>query len=294
VLKRRSFLHAGAGFIAAQFDTLASDRSVKRYRADATVTFLGIPIFSRAGVGSATIAVERKPGALALLFQAGSLPDRTRGLNRLGYIEETVTERGSDAVESSYFGFITASGEESLEQAKAALGGTGKDAVVYTAVEGSANARTASFDLFQMKLPPSYDFSKCDDVVRRVRESIARKEIAPARRESTSAETARTFLYALRQAMLSAQPKAAVAFLYNGKRYRLESQVSADRKAGEQFAAKKLIASPDSIRRLNGTIQNVATRDKTSFRLWFEQGRELPVRFEYKAKSYLNLAFEQA
>jgi hypothetical protein len=44
--------------------------------------------------------------------------------------------------------------------------------------------------------------------------------------------------------------------------------------------------------RLNGSIQNLATRAKTPFRLWFEPGREMPLRFEYRAKSYLNLIFE--
>lgn len=288
---RRHFLLAFASLLAP---TSARSSTLRKYRVDATVTFLGIPIFSRSDVGSCDIAVERRENTVVLRFQAGSTPSRTRGLNRLGYIQEVVTEKGAEAAESTYFGFMTASGEESLDQAKAALGGNGKDAVVYTAVEGSATTRSTSYNLFSMKLPPSYDFTKCEEVVKRVRESIGRKEIPATRQETASAETARTFLYAVRLAMVNGQSKTSVPFLYNGKRYKLDSESVEDRKMAQQFASRKLTGSPDRVLRLNGAIQNVATRDKTTFRLWYEQGSETPIRFEYKAKSYLNLAFEQA
>lgn len=287
-----------AGSIAAAYRARLSEGPSGRYRADATVTFLGLSIFSRAGVGSGTVAIERGGGVenaqvVGLRFTAGSAPDRTRGLNRLGYIQEYVVERSTGIVESTYFGFMTSSKEESFDQAKAALGATSKDSVPYTAVEGSATSGASAYRLYDMLLPAAYNYTRCDEVVRHVRDALAKRQINPSRQESTGTETARTFLYAVRGAMQSAETKIAQPFLYNGKHYRLEVQKSADLKMGQQFASHKLTKAPDRVFRINGTIQNVATGDKTPFKVWYEQGLELPLRFEYKPRTFLNLAFEQ-
>ena len=268
-----------------------------KYRADATVSFLGINILSRSGVGSASIKIDESSAAqeartIALWFAAGSAPERARGLNRLGYIHEVVVERGANVLESAYFGFITSSTEENLDQAKAALGANANDAVPYTAVEGSAAGTNCAYRLYQMKLPSAYNFSRYEDVIGQVKGLLARNEIPPSKVEKAASETPRTFLYAVREAMRSEQQRMNAPFLYNGKRYKLDVQKSADAKMGQQFVARRVTAKADRVMRVNGTIQNLANGSKTPFKLWFEPGRELPLRFEYKAKSYLNLAFE--
>lgn len=283
--------------IAATWAPKPGQKQSAKYRCDAAVTFLGINIFSRSGVGTADIKIDDSVAAqdartVALWFAAGSAPDRARGLNRLGYIHEVVVERGSTVVESAYFGFMTSSTEESLDQAKAALGGTGKDAIPYTAVEGSAAGANCAYRLYQMKLPGSYNFAKYEDVIRQVKGLLARNEIEPSKEETAASETARTFLYAVRGAMRSQQQRISTPFLYNGKRYKLDVEKSADGKMGQQFAKRKVTADASRVVKLNGTIQNLANGSKTPFKLWCEPGRELPLRFEYKAKSYLNLAFE--
>lgn len=307
MFSRRELLALFAGALSAEvspLDRIATTWSPKsilnqsaNYRADATVTFLGIPIFSREGVGTATIRIDESTAAqdakaIALWFAAGSAPERTRGLNRLGYIQEVVVERGPSLVESAYFGFITSSKEESFDQAKAALGANAKDSVPYTAVEGRAAGKDCSYRLYEMLLPARYDFAKHGEVIREVKTLLAKNEIQPARKESAAVETPRTFLYAVRESMRSTQLRITAPFLYNGKRYRLDVQKSTDMKMGQQFASKKMTAAANKVMRVNGTIQNIATGDKTPFKLWFEQGRELPLRFEYKARSFLSLAFE--
>jgi hypothetical protein len=87
--------------------------------------------------------------------------------------------------------------------------------------------------------------------------------------------------------------KTAEPFLYNGRRYRLHVQKSTDAKMERQFLSRKTTSAADRIIRINGTIQNVATGKRTSFRLWYEKERDLPLRFEYKPRSFLNLAFER-
>ena len=58
----------------------SSDSVLKRYRADAVILLLGIPVYKRAGVGSGQVAVEETgEGAQArrtLFFAAGSDPKR--------------------------------------------------------------------------------------------------------------------------------------------------------------------------------------------------------------------------
>ena len=272
----------------------------RRYRADATVTFLGLTIFSRAGVGAGSVRLDQSDNtdgtrSVALRFMAGSAPDRTRGLNRLGYIQEVVVERNALPVESAYFGFITSSPEKSLDQAKGALGPTGKDAVPYAAVEGAASQKSATYTLYNTLLPSKYTYVQCEDVVGRVRQALAKGEIQPARSERTppaSDSSPRTFLYAVRQAMAAGGNRVSAPFLYNGKHYLLEADKQADTRMGEQFASRKIPITPAKIMRLNGSIRNIATRESTPFKLWFEQQQDLPIRFEYKPRSFLNLAFE--
>jgi hypothetical protein len=269
----------------------------RRYRADATVSFLGITIFSREGVGAGTVRVEKGETAegtstVALRFTAGSTPERARGLNRLGYIQELVVERDAKPVESAYFGFITSSPEKSLDQAKGALGPAGKDAVPYAAVEGGASQKVSSYTLYNTLLPSAYTYVQCESVVARVRQSLAKDEIKPSRSETVQSASPQTFLYAVRQAIGSADARMSAPFLYNGKQYRLDAEKSQDVKAGQQFAQRKLPVRADRVSKLTGSIHNVATRENTSFRLWFQLGQDLPIRFEYKPRSFLNLAFE--
>ena len=283
--------------IAATWAPKSMQQQSAKYRCDANASFLGISVFSRSGVGTADIRIDESAAAqdaraVALWFAAGSAPERARGLNRLGYFHEVVVERGPAVVESAYFGLMTSSTEESLDDAKAALGANGKDGVAYTAVEGSAAGTSCAYRLYQMKLPSAYNFSKYEDVIRQVKGVLARNEIQPSRKETAASETAQTFLYAVREAMRSQQQRIAAPFLFNGKRYKLEVERSADSKMGQQFVTRKVTANGARVMRLNGSIQNLATGSKTPFKLWCEPGRELPLRFEYKAKSYLSLAFE--
>jgi hypothetical protein len=254
--------------------------STALYRADCQVSFLGVPVFSRANVGSAHIEVKETPGSVALTFQAGSLPERARGLNRLGFIQEFVTQKDG-GLHSAYFGFITSSPEKNLEQAKAALEPTGEGAVAYMAVEGSATAARSHYDLYQLELPSAWNYSRCTEVVGKVREFLAKKTLKPARSEA-SAEvlSPRTFLFAVREAMRSSDTIIRSAFLYNGKSYRLQVEKTKDKKQGGAM-------------RLNGNVQNAKTGEKTPFRLWFHEGSDLPTRFEYRPRGYLNLTFER-
>ena len=95
---------------------------VRKYRADAVVTLLGMPVFARKGVGAAFAAIraaaEGERRLIALRFAGGSHPERTHGLLYDGSLEEIIVEHASTPERGSYFGFVTSSKDESYEQAK--------------------------------------------------------------------------------------------------------------------------------------------------------------------------------
>lgn len=270
--------------IAAAYPANAVETRTRHYRADCQVSFLGVTVFSRTHVGSANIDVREGAAAnhartIGLTFQAGSLPDRARGLNRLGFIEEFVVEQKDGAIESAYFGFMTSSTEKNMEQAHAALGPGGTEEVPYTAVEGAATQTKSQYELYQMTFPSDWNYSRCTEIVGEVRQTLAKKALKPARAESAAKGLPpRTFLYVVREAMRSKQSQIRSAFLYNGTGFRLDVEKAHDSKKG--------------LMRLNGAIVNAKTGSKVPFRLWFEEGGHLPLRFEYRPRPYLNLVFE--
>ena len=97
----------------------------RTYRADAIILVLGITIFRRAGVGGGQASLEETGEGASLrrtlFFAAGSDPKHAHGLNRLGWIREVVLGPASTPSESTYFGVLTSSPEESLEHARKAV-----------------------------------------------------------------------------------------------------------------------------------------------------------------------------
>jgi hypothetical protein len=83
----------------------------------------------------------------------------------------------------------------------------------------------------------------------------------------------------VRQALLNPAVKTEGSLVYNGKLFTLETEKQPD--AG--------------LTRLNGTLHETATGQKSTFRLWYEKDSEsfLPVKIEYRAKSFLKLIFEK-
>jgi hypothetical protein len=63
---------------------------------------------------------------------------------------------------------------------------------------------------------------------------------------------------------------------------------------GKRFQERSLAAAADRVTRLNGDMINLEERSSSEFILWFERGAgpALPIRFEYRARAFLHLAFE--
>ncbi len=123
---RRRLMAESAPLQVDRIVPLAADAKVRRlgryYRADAVILLLSMPLFRRAAVGSGLAFFEEtlhgRTRRLALLFSGGSFPERTRGLNKVGSIREIVLERDGIPRDAAYFGVMTSSTEESLDQAR--------------------------------------------------------------------------------------------------------------------------------------------------------------------------------
>ena len=279
-------------------ETLRQTQTLQRhYRADATIYLFSVPILRRSNVGSGTVALgearEANRRRTSLRFAAGSLPERARGLNRLGYLHEVVIEEDDELREAAYFGFITASPEDSLTDAKKALGSTGKGDLPYTIIDASVTANKSRSSVAHLLFPPKYNWSDIGTLVGAARQHAHSADAAW--RESNWPDGAQSFLYVLANAMRAGDGKSVSQYVYGEKRYQLTVEKSKDTVQGRYFQQAGLTKSADSIRLCKGEILNRSSGQKTPFQVWVEDGAadaRMPLRIEFQPKSYLRLSFE--
>jgi len=264
----------------------------RRYRVDAQVVLFSVPLVRRSGVGAGTAAwresSEEDGTTRVLEFAAYSLPDRAAGLNRLGFIQERIRLAKTGMAEATYFGLMTASAEESAEEARKALHSKASQ-VAYTAVD--AHIQSHSMDTATAHFTASSTLSPGH---RTQLEQMARQALAATPHKSVGLSlddaTPPPFLQALAQ--LLRQPNVGEGhYIYNECLYRLWLRRTADVKASEHFRASGLASGP--VIAITGALQHAGGR-QIDFRLWVEESaaHPVPLRIEYQPKSYLRLAFE--
>jgi hypothetical protein len=254
----------------------------QRYRANAVILFCGVQIFSRSGVGGGYAVVEELHSGgntqVALQFAGGSWPDKAHGVNRLGFIQENVTEKSNgEPIDARYFGFMTSSAEKNFDQARQSFIETGSKPVPYTAIQGASRGGRFPSTLYRMFLPNSLSWADCPNLIRDIRATIDTSSGTP--QPPVAYRSPNTFLNSVRQALLNTGLKTEGSLVYNGKLFTLETEKQPD--AG--------------LTRLNGALHEIATGQRSTFRLWYEKDSDsyLPVRIEYRAKSFLKLIFEK-
>lgn len=252
----------------------------REYRADASVTLLGVTILRRPNVGGGFIHFEEAQSdasrRTAITFKAGSLPSRARGLNRLGFIQEICVEEQSKLIEAAYFGFMTSSPEESFADAKNALEQQNREGLRYTAIDGvnkSGQARNASH---HWVFPANYDWSRREELIAA---ALERTRAAEAQWTNVDAngQTPETFLHAVLSAYRALSQRSEASYVFGKQRYKLSTEK---------------ISETNGVIRLKGEIVNAATAKKTNFVIWFEADSTLPFRIEFQPRSYLRLSFE--
>jgi hypothetical protein len=285
-----------------QDHTVEPDSASHRcYRAHAYIHLFALPIFSRQDVGGGYAVVEHgmvgEQAMVGLQFAGGSSGERAHGLNRVGLIQEAVIEQHGSCTEAAYFGFMVSSSEKSLDQGRKSLQTNTQGSIPYTAATGSGRVGRFRCAVSHLAVPAQFNWKNFAELTREMRTLIGTATDTTNFDVSLGSGTAHpdTFLYSVRKAVLSPQPKMSNSIVYNGKRYLLTTEKQADRRFGLQLQARGVTHKADSIWRLNGTTTEAQTRQATTFEIWYEQGDRsgLPVRIEFYPKSFLKLVFEQ-
>ncbi|MGB6946010.1 MAG: hypothetical protein WBE37_26660 [Bryobacteraceae bacterium] len=246
----------------------------RRYRMDAAILLLGAPLFSRRAAGGAYASVEisgnQGSTATALQFAAGSSPARAHGLNRFGILREAVVER-TDGTELSFAGLMTRSGEETFEQGRKALLSRVRAAEGVVA-RGTTAGSTIQTWIDNIALSPDCDWSNVNQTLG---DALRRQPSEPPR--EISSESAATFLHAMREAALCGEAVQHRKFTHAGKFYWLETR-----------------RQPEHPLELIGTIHDLNGARRAEFRTAYTAGDEsgIPMRIEYRPRSFLRLTFE--
>jgi hypothetical protein len=267
MFSRRSFLGLALGVFGAP------SSGSRWYRVHATVEILSVPLVSKDNVGGAWFAVEQSvsgPSRTTVLrFSGGSWPERLRGFNRFGMTQEVVREEGAAIVESAYLSFMTSSAEKSIEQARKAFEDPSR-ALSITVAHGNATRSGYSSALDRLTASARYTWSNAAQLLEEIRGRVSPAEEVSLGTESASAFP--TFLYAVRAAVLAGAETGRCTFIHNAKLYCLRTRWK------EQ--------------ELTGWIAEEESSREFEFRVRFDSRRELPVRIEFRPKSFLRLVFE--
>lgn len=253
----------------------------RRYRLDATILLLGAPLFTRKAAGGAyasvEIARETTCTATALQFAAGSDPARAHGLNRFGILREAVVERepASAPTDLAFAGMMTRAREESFEQARQALrpaehGAEGVMARGRTTM--SDHGPTLETWVENIDLAPDCIWSNLNDTLSEALREAPRNPPRPS-----MPATACTFLHAMRNAALCADPIFRRQFMHTGKLYWLETR-----------------RHPGHPLELAGAIHDLHGARCAEFRTTYadRDPSGIPIRIEYRPRSFLRLTFE--
>lgn len=253
---------------------------LRRYRVHATITLLGVPLFSKENVGGACAMVEQSVSASSrvssIQFSSGSWPERLKGFNRFGMAQEAVREEDGSIVESAYLSFMTSSAEKNLDQAKQSF--TQQAAMQQISVaHGRARRSGYASALDHLTVPARSTWADCPRLMVEMRDRLsALKEAVPNKNQGSAYQP---FLHTVRSAMTANSPAAESLFVHNAKLYRLRTRTS-------PISEGVLMV---------GKIAESGANQESEFRVWFDprDASGLPLRFEFRPKSFLHLVYEQ-
>lgn len=274
---RRSILRLLAG--ASLLPTVRAEQPAEeiRYRADVQVLVFGVSILHRQNVGGGTAAWRESDSGRVLEFGGYSSPERAAGVNRVGFLSETARPG-----ECSYFGLMSASPEDSAEEARTALHSTQKEQT-YTAIDGRISSQAIETAIVHFTAPVCVSEERSQELRARARRALASAE--PVAGPPLPGPPEPSFLQALAE-LLRRPDTNDGRYIYSGRRYRMHLTRVKDEHASAAFRQPVI--------RVMGRVRCDNGGKESEFRLWIPEGaaRPLPLRIEYLAKPYLRLIFE--
>lgn len=182
-----------------------ADLSVERhYRADAQVIILSMPLLHLTSVGGGSVRwrewAEANGGSQRLIeFLGFSAPERAAGLNRLGFIRELTRTAPGGIRDAINFGLMTASNEESAEEAWKALYSKATESA-YTVIEGRIAGDASTSALAHFMGPSSISAERRGELVMMGNRALSAVPVQPA--SFTVVPLPPPFLNALADALL--------------------------------------------------------------------------------------------
>jgi hypothetical protein len=268
---------------SAATEVLSRGSFVRVYRTDAVILLLGLPIYRRAGVGAAKAALEETGAGpdlrRTLFFAGGSDPKRARGLSRLGWMREVVAGPAAAPSDISYFGVLTSSPEESLENArKSSDPPAGRS--LFDAVSGRNTVGRSRSAITQFDFASSAAWS--DQALIDRAQSLFRGDVKwrDTSWPNSPQQAPPTFLLQVASLLKQRAKRASGRYVYNEQEYLLELEAHGPGR--------------DRLLPFRGKIRNLRTGYETKFKVWLEDGSEsiVPVRIEFQPRSFLKLTFE--
>jgi hypothetical protein len=266
--------------VAGTISTDAAAWQYREYAVHATVMLGSLPLYSKRNVGGAAVAFEQakqnESALTALQFIAGSWPDRLHGFNRFGAIREIVREEGKAVTPSAYAGFIATSQEKGLADARKAFASP-TQGQVFTVAFGRATATGCTFLMQQLALDAKLCWTDCADLL----DGLDTNTTLPPERQVANYGPGclPTFLFAVHRGSTSSSESPST-YIHNGKVYCLRTQSKMDQTSGHRM--------------ITGWTAEVGGRGESEFKLWLapDDPRSLPVKIEFRARSFLKLTLE--
>jgi hypothetical protein len=306
----------------AAFDSSAGEahgRYGVRYQVNATVLIpllvASIPLFTREDVGVASFTVtdlaDGDDGPLrAYEFFAASIPDRARGLNRLGFIREVAKLGATGAQWTAQFGVISADRAESREAAEQSFE-QDQNLQPYRVIDAMIEPRRTVDTVTSLTVEGLWE--NADKLYADVRPMWA----SASPEAGHELENPRHDLYdqpigflgaiqhTLRQVATAftggTDPEPfSYPYIHKGQVFQMEFRDHhIDRRRQRSYARAGLVAPDTVVHRLDYRVMNDRGGEEESFELWTElpvanagdplSAPILPIAFEFKPRAYLEL-----
>ena len=277
ILSRRGLLRLFAALAtgAARAEVLAGTSHLRHYRVRAVITLLGVPIFTKDNVGGACAMNEQSADGVSIIqFVSGSWPEKLKGFNRFGMVQEIVREQAGAVTESTYLSYMTSSAEKNLDQARKSFSEQ-KASQSLSVAHGRAKPTSYASALDHLTVPSKYTWLDCPRLTAEIKDKLSPLNEAVA--DANQGAAYQPFLHTVRKAFESKLSEQI--FMHNAKLYRLRTKISS---VPEGLLMVAKIAEPGS-------------NQESEFKVWYDprDGSGLPLRFEFRPKSFLHLVFEQ-
>ncbi len=293
------------------------------YRVDATVLlpllFTSVPIVSRSGVGIARATArdfeETQDARLrAYEFFAASLPERARGLNRLGFLREAVRLTATGADWTTHFGVIAANREDTRNAAEQALDDAeNEDSQPYSIINGRIGADRARNSVVHLTLPSRWTSAaqlytdlrprwqgREPDYTRDLRNEGDHAYGQPFGFLGSLQVSLRSVAAAVERGEDPRRRHRYQPYVHNGHVFRFELRdVDDDEEHARRYAQEGWVTDPTAVRRLEYTIRDERNKNVETFTLWVELPRAgfndpfaapiVPLAFEFTPRAFLVL-----